>query len=233
MIDEAHKRHVELLTRIVHEYILSGQPIGSLFLAEKYNLPMSSATIRNVMAILEEEGHLYQPHPSAGRIPTAEGFRVYIETMKPSKLSKKQHELLEQTWNDERHHDELRIKKLARGLSTLCGDVVFTALKGRAVAVTGISHLCEKQEFSDRTLAAKLSNVIDSLDETVGTLFDALSESPRVFVGSDGFSDVCGVIAAKFHAKSGSGIIGIIGPLRMNYSRNVALLKTTQSIIED
>lgn len=232
-MEEAHKRHIELLTRIVHEYILSGQPVGSLFLAEKYNLPMSSATIRNLMVVLEEEGHLYQPHPSAGRVPTAEGYRVYVETMKPSRLSKKQHDLLEQTWNEERHHDELRIKKLARGLSTLCGDVVFSALKGRAVAITGLSNLCEKPEFTDRELASKLSHVIDSLDDTVGTLFDALDREPRVFIGSDGFSDVCGVIAAKFRARTSSGILGIIGPLRMNYPRNVALLKTTQSIIED
>lgn len=233
--EDTKKRNLTLLTRIVHEYIVSGHPIGSLFLAEKYNLPMSSATIRNAMVLLEEEGYMYQPHPSSGRVPTERGYRVYIETMKPIKLSSRQHDALEAVWREDVRHDEQRIKKLAKGLSSLCGDVVFAAIEGSTVMVTGLGNLCERPEFEDRVLAAKLSNVVDSLDDTVEKLFDAdeISDEPQVLIGSDGFSDICSVIVVKFRGETGDGILGILGPLRMHYARNVSLLKMTKSIIED
>ncbi|MDO8490147.1 MAG: hypothetical protein Q7S47_01895 [bacterium] len=231
--EDTKKRNLTLLTRIVHEYIVSGHPIGSLFLAEKYNLPISSATIRNAMVLLEEEGYMYQPHPSAGRVPTEQGYRVYIETMKPIKMTKASHDALEQVWLEDERHDEQHIKKLAKGLAALCGDVVFAALEGSPVMVAGLSNLCERPEFEDRIMATQLSNVIDSLDDTVDKLFDEISDEPQVLIGSDGFADVCSVIVVKFHGATREGILGILGPLRMNYARNVSLLKMTKDIIED
>lgn len=233
-MEDTNKRNIDLLTRIVHEYIVSGHPIGSLFLAEKYHLPMSSATIRNAMALLEEEGYMYQPHPSAGRVPTIAGYRVYIEMAKPAKVSKRHHDVLSDAWGEGVREEEQRIKKLAKGLSSLCDDAVFVGFEGGSgVNVTGLSNLCKKVEFSDREIAMKLSEVIDSLDENMRTLFDQIGAEPQVFIGGDGFSEVCSIVALQFQTSIGRGIIGIIGPLRMNYPRNISLLKTTQEIIED
>ncbi len=66
---------------MINEYILNGEPIGSRTLSKKYNIDLSPASIRNELADLEEWGFLYQPHTSAGRIPTDEGLRYYIDSI--------------------------------------------------------------------------------------------------------------------------------------------------------
>lgn len=67
-----------ILTLIIHEHIRSAQPVGSNSLVDKYNLAMSSATIRNEMAALTDFELLRQPHTSAGRVPTEEGYRFFV-----------------------------------------------------------------------------------------------------------------------------------------------------------
>lgn len=67
-----------VLTLVIHEYIKSAQPIGSQHLVEHFRLDMSSATVRNEMAALTEMGYLRQPHTSAGRSPTEEGYRYFV-----------------------------------------------------------------------------------------------------------------------------------------------------------
>jgi len=71
-------RDKSILGAIIREYVETGEPVGSRIIARKYLFTLSPATIRNVMADLEEMGLLYQPHVSAGRIPTSEGFRCYL-----------------------------------------------------------------------------------------------------------------------------------------------------------
>jgi heat-inducible transcriptional repressor len=81
-------RREEILKTLVSEYIKTGQPVGSTKIAEKFRAPVSSATIRNEMTELEELGYIYQPHISAGRIPTSKGYRFFIETFLKEKKEK-------------------------------------------------------------------------------------------------------------------------------------------------
>ena len=67
-----------ILTLVIHEHIQTAQPVGSKTLVQKYNLAMSSATIRNEMSVLTEYNLLRQPHTSAGRVPTEEGYRFFV-----------------------------------------------------------------------------------------------------------------------------------------------------------
>lgn len=75
---EPTERQRFLLALVVHEYARTAAPIGSRFLVEQYNLDMSSATVRNELAALTEMGYLRQPHTSAGRVPTEEGYRFFV-----------------------------------------------------------------------------------------------------------------------------------------------------------
>src|SRR4051812_8727735 len=77
-------RHFEVLHAIVQNYIDSGEPVASRTIARKY--PMSSASIRNMMADLLEHGYLSQPHTSAGRIPTELGYSSYAKTLVRSRI---------------------------------------------------------------------------------------------------------------------------------------------------
>jgi len=83
-------RHCQILATLVGEYIEQGEPVSSAWLAEHSDLGLSPATVRNVLARLEEQGYVHQPHTSAGRVPTDSGYRLYVDGLlgsrKPSRL---------------------------------------------------------------------------------------------------------------------------------------------------
>ncbi len=78
MLDE---RKLDVLRAIVTDYVHSQEPVGSRALVERYQLGVSSATIRNDMAALEDEGYITQPHTSAGRVPTDKGYRLFVDRL--------------------------------------------------------------------------------------------------------------------------------------------------------
>src|ERR1700738_289966 len=80
--DEAlGERAQHLLRTLIESYIRDGQPVGSRALSRESGLQLSSATIRNVMADLEELGFVASPHTSAGRVPTDKGYRFFVDTL--------------------------------------------------------------------------------------------------------------------------------------------------------
>ena len=79
--DELDPRKMLILKAIIDDYIASVEPVGSRTIAKKYDMGLSSATIRNEMADLEEMGYLSQPHTSAGRVPSDKGYRFYVDRL--------------------------------------------------------------------------------------------------------------------------------------------------------
>jgi heat-inducible transcriptional repressor len=77
----ADDRRFEVLRAIVSDYVATHEPVGSKTLVDRHRLGVSSATIRNDMAILEDEGYIAQPHTSAGRIPTDKGYRLFVDRL--------------------------------------------------------------------------------------------------------------------------------------------------------
>jgi heat-inducible transcriptional repressor len=75
------ERRLEVLRAIVQDYVGTEEPVGSKALTERHKLGVSPATVRNDMAVLEEEGYIAQPHTSAGRIPTDKGYRLFVDKM--------------------------------------------------------------------------------------------------------------------------------------------------------
>ena len=112
MIDktELDKRKAFILATVVYEYINTAEPVGSVTLAQKYNLGVSSATIRNEMAELEAGGYLIQPHTSAGRVPSDAGYRTYVDRLMPAESLTKD--------------DTRRIRDQFREASRELGDVI-------------------------------------------------------------------------------------------------------------
>ncbi|QPK80634.1 heat-inducible transcriptional repressor HrcA [Schaalia sp. ZJ405] len=85
----SNDRRLDVLRAIVTEYVHTREPVGSKVIAQSHDLGVSSATIRNDMAVLEEAELIYQPHTSAGRVPTDKGYRVFVDqlrTLKPMSL---------------------------------------------------------------------------------------------------------------------------------------------------
>ena len=108
---ELNERKRLILQAVIDEYISSAEPVGSRAIAKKEELGLSSATIRNEMADLEEMGYLIQPHTSAGRIPSPKGYRLYVnELMEQQKLSIAETERINQAL-------QIKIEELDRVIS--------------------------------------------------------------------------------------------------------------------
>ncbi len=75
------ERRLEVLRAIVQDYVSTNDPVGSKALADRHDLGVSPATIRNDMAVLEEQGYITQPHTSAGRVPTDKGYRLFVDRL--------------------------------------------------------------------------------------------------------------------------------------------------------
>lgn len=80
-LPELTRRQEEILSLIIRAYTNSPEPVSSKYLADNFNLSVSSATIRNEMAVLEELGYIYAPHTSAGRVPTENGYRYFVKRL--------------------------------------------------------------------------------------------------------------------------------------------------------
>lgn len=123
------KRTLKILETVVDEYIRSGEPIGSKLVQEKIGIKVSSATIRNEMAMLEQLGYLEHPHTSAGRVPTFSGYRLYIENFMPEhKLSEEQKAQIDRIFEDiDADTDDALIEQAGRALAELTKCAIVTA----------------------------------------------------------------------------------------------------------
>jgi len=123
---ELDKRKSYILATVVYEYIATAEPVGSQSLTQKYNLGVSSATVRNEMAELEAGGYLIQPHTSAGRIPSDAGYRTYVDRlMQPEELSAEERRRIRDELHDAtRELDEI-IDHTTRLLGRLSKNLAF------------------------------------------------------------------------------------------------------------
>ncbi|MCS6873565.1 MAG: heat-inducible transcriptional repressor HrcA [Pyrinomonadaceae bacterium] len=119
-----------VLSAVIHEHLLTGEPVGSKTIAEKfsYSYGWSPATIRNVMSELEDAGLLEQPHTSAGRVPTDEGYRFYVDNLLGVlKLTEEDLRLINEYLSDEDDPEKL-MEKSCLLLSTISENVGIVAL---------------------------------------------------------------------------------------------------------
>lgn len=128
------ERHHNILRATVRHYIATAEPVGSKTLAEEYDFKVSSATIRNAMGRLEKIGLLYQPHISAGRIPSDSGYRIYVDRlMTPNEAWGRQLEELytqELDWGN--YEIETLVQRAAQILATLSGHIALITLPQNA-----------------------------------------------------------------------------------------------------
>ncbi len=118
-------RKLKILSAIVDEYIVTGEPVGSKAIVKHINA--SSATIRNEMAELEKQGYLEQPHTSAGRIPTYKGYRLYVDMlMQTNPLSEEEKALIDSMFPTEQLTEDVIVESASAALAQLtkCATVV-------------------------------------------------------------------------------------------------------------
>lgn len=242
MIADLKKRHDDVLALIVSRYIETAEPVGSRFVSRKVGL--SSATIRNVMADLEDMGYITHPHTSAGRMPTDKGYRYYINTLMRVRCV---------TDNmvraaDVQYHRALRsledvMESTSRLISSLTNYVGITLLaQYEKLYLDGASHILEQPEFRD---IGKLHDLLRCLEEK-SDLFNLLSRDAddsrlTIYIGKESHSNHlkdCSIVTRGYKVKGKpAGRLGVIGPKRMMYERVIPaveyLADTVTTILEE
>jgi heat-inducible transcriptional repressor len=220
-------RRLEILRAIVDEYVQTQEPVGSKAIADKRSLGISPATIRNEMAVLEEEGLITQPHTSAGRIPTDRGYRLFVDkiaTVKP--LSTAERRAIETFLEGALDLDDV-VKRSAKLLADITKQVAvvkypqFGESHGREMmAISGTANLARSGE----DLGATLSPILEALEEQV-VLLRLLSDAhPTVHVTigseqSDANLQSTSLVTVGYGTE---GSLGILGPTRMDYAGSMA-----------
>lgn len=220
------ERKLLILNTIIKEHIATGAPVGSGVLVDKYKLDISPATVRNEMASLEDDGYIVQPHTSAGRIPTEDGYKLFLENFVPQqrkKLKKTELEILDKHFHMD---DEYKLKQTAKVISEISGLAVFWAFHKFNFYYTGISNLFKQPEFANSNLIFDISSVIDRMEEIIESMFDKIELGDHLLLGRENpFGQFCSVILIKYKSGDNVGIFGILGPMRMDYEKNLALVE--------
>jgi heat-inducible transcriptional repressor len=138
--NDLDQRSQSILRQAIHTFIVSGEPVGSRTLAKLNPEGLSPATIRNIMSDLEETGYVYQPHTSAGRMPTDKGYRFYVSNLiKGTMLSPSEQELIGSSFREVELDVGELAKRTSRLLSRLTNQVSFVI--GPDFQKSGLRHV--------------------------------------------------------------------------------------------
>ena len=219
-----------LLKAIIESFIQTAEPVGSKFLLDTYRLDISSATIRNEMATLEKMGLLFQPHTSAGRIPTDLGFRVFVDELMeldPSLLEIKQQAILDL----QAKRSEERLYEAVSLLSRSSNNISFATIPHRhQTYFLGLANILHQPEFTNSAQAYTVVKVLEDAYQFCDLLDNLeINEQIKIFIGRENIIpeiQSCSLIATRFNLPDvGTGIIGILGPTRMRYAYNIGLIE--------
>jgi heat-inducible transcriptional repressor len=233
-MENLDSRKETLLKLTVRRFIKTAEPVGSAWLADESGLDVSSATIRNELAELEDLGYLLQPHTSAGRAPSEKGYRYYVghflEKKKPGGAATEAlSDAVERV-----QEDAERLRRAAKALSELSHESVLVAFAPRDVYYTGLSNLFSKPEFRQLALVASMSRVLDHLDETMEKMFPEVTPQVRILIGSENpFGAECGLVIARAPFGGGDGVLGLLGPMRMDYDADAGLLESAVTVLKE
>src|SRR3989338_8850409 len=224
-------RSETILNLIIEEYIKTAEPVGSKALSDL--LGCSSATVRNEMSALESEGFLAQPHTSSGRVPTEKAYVHYLRGLSNAKRPPATEANTMRSAMRSSSDERARLKTLGRALAELSGETIFMAHGTDWSSYIGIANLFAKPDFAELAALQSLSAVLDHLDEIIGTMFGHITEEPAVMIGhANPFDRQMSVILVRYPtAHAQQGLIGILGPMRMDYRRNLAVMETAQETL--
>ena len=234
-------RQQKILETVIREYVDTAQPVSSAVLVEKYKLGVSPATIRAEMKKLEKEGYLYQPHTSAGRIPTDKGYRFFINSLMESrkKLTPREQEALRQNLLANKEDSRL-MPKVAGLLADMSSNLAISGLLEDEPEVykAGMGRLLRELELESAEHFSRITRVFDYLDRNIEELFDIVQdETFGVYIGEENpIKQMRGLsmIISGQKLKSGNrGLIAILGPRRMRYDRNIALIEYIRDLLEE
>lgn len=234
------QRQAQILAAIVKEYSATGSPVGSLELSRYARsrgegqrlFNISPATIRNEMQVLEDEGFINQPHTSAGRVPTDAGYRYFVnKLMRHMEMTaSEQARLRSEIAKLQKQYVELG-RGIARLLSSESRGAAF-ALLPESVGTAGLSEMID--EHTSQAEVKEMASFMDRLEENCKALIKKDIQDVETYIGREmpmplmkDFS----LVVTKVKTPGGEGIVGVVGPKRMRYARNISLLEYISKLL--
>ncbi|KKR91985.1 MAG: heat-inducible transcription repressor [Candidatus Woesebacteria bacterium GW2011_GWA1_41_13b] len=234
-------RQTQILKAIIEEYISTAEPVGSEALDRKFNLGVSPATIRNEMASLTDAGYLRQPHTSAGRVPTPTAMHFYVDhLMQEKKLSVTEEVAAKEKIWDARFNFDKLMRQATLALADRTKTLAIAATDTGDIYSAGTANILGMPEFYDIDVTRTVLTLLDEQSRLrqlfFGTEYDA-NESVHIVFGEDLHWDYFEPVSfafANFSAgKNGKGMLGVVGPCRLNYSSIVPNLRYYSHLISD
>ena len=234
-----NERQARLLTAIIEEFIRSAEPVGSKHILTAGNFLVSGATIRNEMRALSDEGVIEQPHTSAGRVPTAEGYRLYVrQYMKPTsheKAVRTRFDALKEQYFLRK--DQERVYEAIAMLAHMTPNVAFASVPHKhQVYYLGFHNLFRQPEYVSNPMLAM--GIAEALEEHFdGVLRNlAIDDTVRYYIGDEHVLpqvQSCAILVTEYAVRGEKGAIGILGPMRMDYAFNTAALDMAAGLLRE
>lgn len=234
------KRQQQILTCVIKEYTKTAIPVGSVNILEHYHFDISPATMRFEMAALEKKGYLYQPHVSAGRVPTDKGYRYFVNSLMQNKrLSLREQTLLQEELLKMRAKNQRLARTTAKLLAALSQNLAISGLiEEEEYFQSGIHEFLRQSDFSDVDEICRTVEVLDYLDQNIEKLLKELNEGEvRTFIGRENpllKNEDCSVVVSRYRLPRGKhGIVAILGPKHMRYAKNISLIKYVTDLLKN
>jgi len=160
------ERQIKILKAIVEEYMETAQPVGSEGLEKKYELGVSPATIRNEMVKLTEAGYLRQPHTSAGRVPTKQAFKLYVNQLMQEKELSVAEEVAakEKIWDSRFDFDRL-MHEAVKALAQQSRALALAQVEEGDIYHAGYANILDLPEFYDIDVTRTILSLLDEAEE--------------------------------------------------------------------
>lgn len=228
------ERQQAILNAIIEQYAEVASPVGSSLLAKVFNV--SSATIRAEMSELERQGYIYQPHTSAGRVPTDKGYRLYVNSLQGSKALT--HEgRAERALSRRVDHGGVPERTIRNAVDTLVELThnLGLATIGNQLYMSGLSNLFGQPEFLGGAHVQQVASLLDNLEPWLREA--APNEPLSVYIGAEnpiGRSAQCTLIISRFRSPySDHSYIGVLGPTRQSYREVMSLVRHAGQSLEE
>jgi len=223
-------RQILILKAVVEEFTHTAEAVGSETLDRKYNLGVSPATIRNEMAYLVDLGYLKQPHTSAGRIPTPNAIKLYInELMKERSLTVAEEVSAKEKLWDKRHQLDDVLRSATYELARRTGSIGVAITDDLKVYHAGYAHILDLPEFYDIDVTKTVLSLLDEAQNLMDIFRRARGgEDIHVLLGDElgsTYLEAVGVVYTDFHTVNNRGSVGIIGSSRLDYPYVVPLVR--------
>lgn len=231
-------RQKDLLKAIVEQYVKTGEAVGSETIEKSHNLGISPATIRNEMVRLTEGGFLKQPHTSAGRIPTSMGFRLYIsELMKEKDLPVAAEVAIKENLWQQRYQQARLLREAVKALAARLQILSLAVDEDGQLYTAGAANILDFPEFEDIDVTRFVLSLFDEYPMLQQIIGQAVGADPlHILFGEElGYEHLqpTGFVFCKFMGKGDrEGIVGVIGPARMNFPVVLPYVRYTSNLIE-